>query len=64
MIFDSDEDFGRIVSVDVNPCETDVDQFDEFFDSDCDGHFESIGDNQYLPSKMLTADQLSHLTIA
>jgi hypothetical protein len=55
MIFDSDEDFGRIVSVDFNPCETDVNQFDECFESNCDGDLN-------LPSKCLTADQLCHLT--
>jgi hypothetical protein len=62
MIFDSDEDFGRIVSVDIDPCETDVDQFDECFESNCDGHFRSVIGDQNLPSKCLTADQLSHLT--
>jgi len=30
MIFDTDEEFGRILSVDIDSCDTKVDNIDEF----------------------------------
>ena len=29
MIFDSDEDFGRILSVDIDPCDAEIDHLDD-----------------------------------
>ena len=60
MIFDSDEDFGRIVSIDIYPGVTNVDELNECFASNCDSHLRSVNGDQNLPSECLTGDQLSH----
>ena len=62
MIFESDEDFGRIVSVDVNPSETNVGQLDDNFESNLDECLTLAYRDQNLPSKVITSDKLSHLT--
>jgi len=63
MIFDSDEDFGRILSVDIDSCDTEVDNIDDFpllsHEDQCRSTCKPK--DQPLPSNVVTADQLSHL---
>jgi len=63
MIFDSDEDFGRILSVDIDSCDTVVDNIDDFPLLSQEDQCRSTcrPKDQPLPSNVVTADQLSHL---
>jgi len=63
MIFDSDEDFGRISSVDIDSCDTEVDNIDHFSLLSHEDQCRSTcrPNDQPVPSNVVTADQLSHL---
>jgi Reverse transcriptase (RNA-dependent DNA polymerase) len=63
MIFDSDEDFGRILSVDIDPCDDEIDYLDDNFALSCGDENELVYVHP-LPSSVITADQLSHLNSA
>jgi len=62
MICDSDEDFGRILSVDIDSCDTEVDNMDDFpllsHENQCRSTCRPK--DQPSPSNVVTADQLSH----
>jgi len=62
MIFDSDEDFGRFLSVDIDSCDTEVYNIDEFPILSHEDQCRSTcrPKDQPLPSNVATADQLSH----
>jgi len=61
--FDSDENCGRILSVNIDSCDTEVENIDEFalllYEYQC--RSTNRPKNQLLPSSVVTADQLSHL---
>jgi len=63
MIFDSDEAFGRILSVDIDSCVNEVDNIDDFpllsHEDQCRSPCRPK--DQPLPSNVVTTDQLSHL---
>ena len=62
MIFDSDEDLGRILSVDIDPCDAEIEShLDDNFTLSCGDECKPV---HPLPRSVITADQLSHLNSA
>jgi len=63
MIFDSDEDFGRILSIKIDPCDAEIDHLDDNFTQSCGDQCKPVSVSP-LPSSVIIADQLSHLNPA